>query len=341
MKRDVAKLLLVQVSLLAGCATHSSSAVRQLTAPRTQNEASRSAAPDEPSRPAQLAAATQSSPDAFLVHTFSGGVELRSVHGGTSRVLAPNADSAMYDHKLELLWIVQESRISVIDLRATSSAPVEIVRGMPEVSTITIRRKDSLVSTNDGCQGPSFTLNWKEPPSVEAYDRDTEDTQIVGGAWLQSNFGRPTRASGNRIGFTDERRARLPRKLLDCDEAGLCAATAKFGSEGLQLVLVHDKSGGDCWNRACVVLDPQKNRYASPSDLGSWTSATKVRPGSCGLYYFDESDKLFLSGSRLCTIGASCEKLGGLALGWLQSGDIVGDIGSTGDEDEDEDGDAE
>jgi hypothetical protein len=198
-----------------------------------------------------------------------------------------------------------------------------------------IGRGDSVVSTNEACQAPSFTLLWKDPPGFEAYDADTDDTRITGRSWLQVNLNRPAREVGVAHPFEYGKRVRLARKLLDCEDPDSCGTTAKLGKDGLELVLVRDKSGGDCWTRACIVRDPRTNRYASPPNLKAWTTAAKAKPGPCGLYYFDRSQKSFLVGNRLCVEGSPCQKLNGQALGWLQPGDVAGDIGSTGDEGDD------
>lgn len=329
----VSRLGLLVFSLCAGCMASSSAAVRTPASASIEPRSATSAPLDKHTEMDEAASlqALRRDPDAFLVHAESGKIELRSTQGAPARELAANASLAIYDPALELIWFVAEDRLNVLDLRARSFEPIEVVRGVPEVSVLSIHRANSSVSTNEACQGPSFTLLWNEAPSFEAYDRDVTDTSITGRSWLQTQLNRPERAIGARRDFEGER-VRLPRKLLDCEEPSSCATTAKFGGRDLELVLVRDKAGGDCWNRACIVRDPRTNRYASPPDLQHWTTAAKAKPGPCGLYYFDQAQRSYLIGNRLCFGEPTCQDLEGEALGWLQGGDIVGDIGDTGEE---------
>lgn len=273
--------------------------------------------------------------DGFIV-SVGGRIELRSMSTSEVAVLAEEASGeSVYDPELELIWYTHEERLFVIDLRETHSAPILIASAIPEFSKLQIYRERSSVGTQDTCEGPTLTLRWSESPSVDAYDGDISETVIDGRPWLQQQMARSARAIGAKRELTGKR-LRLPRKVTDCEFPEFCAATAEFGERDLQLVLVLDKGGGDCWNRGCLLRDPHTDRYASPPDRELWGPVEQAKPGACGLYYFNQKKSAFLVGSRLCLAGAACTALDGEALGWLNAGDTVGAVGDPGDDEEEE-----
>lgn len=269
--------------------------------------------------------------DAFIVRAW-GRIELRSMSEPGVTVLAEKASGeTVYDPELELIWYTHAGQLFVIDLRDVASAPVLIASAIPDVSKLEIFRADSSVGTLDTCEGPTLTLNWNESPSVEAYDGDISETRIDGRSWLQAQNARPERSVGETRAL-EGKPVRLPRKVVDCEIPEVCGATADFGERDLQLVLVLDKGGGDCWNRGCLLRDPATDRYASPPDREHWGPSDKAKRGPCGLYYFNQPKSAFLVGNRLCLAGAACQDLEGEALGWLNAGDTVGAAGDPGDE---------
>ena len=270
--------------------------------------------------------------DAFIVHA-EGRIELRSLGETAIEVLAEDAsDLALYDPVLELIWYTQEEQLFVIDLRETEPARTLIASSIPDVSRLEILQANRSVRIQETCEGPTLSLHWNEHPSVDAYDGDISQTRIDGSSWLQAQKARPARVVGATRSFEEGKRVRLPRGLLDCEIPEVCAASVPFGVGDLQLVLVLDKSGGDCWNRGCLLRDPQTNRYASPVDRDGWGRAEKTKRGPCGLYFFNQQKTAFLVGTRLCLVETGCTELGGAALGWLNPGDTVGAVGSPDDE---------
>ena len=311
------QILCVISSLL--CASCGASAPRESRAPQVA--------------PSKL---TQKKPypsDGFIM-SVGGRIELRSMSAPEATVLAEEASGeTVYDPALELIWYTHEERLFVIDLRETGSAPILIASAIPEGAKLEIARGGSSVGTEDTCEGPTLTLRWNENPSVEAYDGDISETVIDGRSWLQEQTRRPARAIGAKRELNGKQ-LQLPRKVVDCELPEQCGATAEFGERDLQLVLVLDKGGGDCWNRGCLLRDPHTDRYASPPDRELWGPVEQAKPGACGLYYFNQQKSAFLVGSRLCLAGGACAALDGEALGWLSAGDTVGAVGDPGDDDE-------
>jgi hypothetical protein len=92
----------------------------------------------------------------------------------------------------------------------------------------------------------------------------------------------------------------------------------------LQLVLLREAMGGDCWHRACLLHDTRTQRFASPLDVTHWERAERTKPGTCGPFMFDQWEQAFLTDDALCVLVEGCQSLGGSALGWLVPGEIVG-----------------
>lgn len=311
------------VTLWLPCLSCGASATLETRAPQAQVA---------PKKPAQKKPYPS---DGFIV-SVGGRIELRSVSTPEVTVLAEEASGeTVYDPELELIWYTHEGRLFVVDLREPGSAPILIASAIPDVSKLQIDREERSVGTEDTCEGPALTLRWNASPSVEAYDGDISETVIDGRPWLQQQMARSARAIGAKRELNGKR-LRLPRKVTDCEMPEECAVTAEFGERDLQLVLVLDKGGGDCWNRGCLLRDPHTDRYASPPDRELWGPVEQAKPGACGLYYFNQQKSAFLVGSRLCLAGAACTALDGEALGWLNAGDIVGAVGDPGDDEVEE-----
>jgi hypothetical protein len=267
---------------------------------------------------------------AFLVHGVSGQVSLQSATGSAPRVLIPHADLAIYDPALELLWYLTADRLQVFDLRDMEAPPVLVARNMPDISRLVVKRGQTSVSSEDGCDAPFAKLTWSGRPKLEAFSTDEPAAaRIEGRDWLRAQLERPARPIGPRRDFTEEQ-VELPASVLDCEMPEMCATVVDFGAYDWQLVLVRDAAGGDCWNRGCLLRDPHSKLYASPPTPRAWSPATSAAMGPCGLYFFDEKQTLFLVNRSLCRVGGDCQEIGGEALGWLVPGDVVGAVGDVG-----------
>lgn len=95
-------------------------------------------------------------------------------------------------------------------------------------------------------------------------------------------------------------------------------------AEVVELVLVVEKMGGDCWQRECLLRDPRSGNFATPPTAAAWGEVNSTRKGPCGVYLFDHAQTSYLIDRMLCTPETQCRDLGGLGLGWLVPGDSVG-----------------
>jgi hypothetical protein len=300
-------------------------AARSATAPQAVARRSRDA-PSAPSADssavvADLGPQTQQ----FLVHAASGAIELRSYSSNGSRALVPHADAALYDATLELIWFLYEGTLSVLDLRAPESAPTVIATGIPDVvSRFSIARSGDLAETEDDCDLDAISLEWSESPTISLAFANAPKLRIDNTAWLRAQFNRKARDAGTRREFSEHRIA-LPSKLLHCEEKEFCGTTVGFGTQGLELVRLIDKSGGDCMHRGCVLRDARTRLFATPPQADQWGPAETTKPGPCGLFMFDQSQTRFLVADSRCSSGEGCRDLGGgHAMGWLVPGDTVG-----------------
>ena len=261
---------------------------------------------------------------AFLVHTEGGAVVER---GATtpSQTLIPHADTVLYDAALELLWYIESNQLLVLDLRARSAAPELIVRDMKDSDRLTVMRGGHIVADRDGCESPYAVLEWTEKPKVKLMlDDSGARVKIDGGAWLKAQLTRAER-SVPAASLFGAQTVSLPASLLACEEEETCGASVPFADRGWQLVLVTDRSGGDCWERACLLHNPKADRFATPPGAQAWLPAAAAKPGSCGPYRFDPSRTAYLVERWLCVGDRPCEELAGQALGWLEPGETVGE----------------
>lgn len=261
----------------------------------------------------------------FLVHTEDGVIVERGATTASAQTLVPHADATLYDPSLELLWYIENNQLLVLDLRARSAAPALIVRDMKDMDRLTVMRGRHIVADRDGCESPYAVLEWNEKPKIKLMLADTnERVKIDGIAWLKAQLGRAGRPEAPSSAFGDQK-VEVPASLLSCEDEESCATSVPFANRGWQLVMVVDRAGGDCWERACLLRDPKKDLFATPPRPQTWGPATSTTPGPCGPYRFDPSQSAYLVQRWLCSADAPCEDLGGQALGWLEPGGVVGE----------------
>jgi hypothetical protein len=266
----------------------------------------------------------------FLVQTDAHALVLKSSSSTATHMLVTHADSALYQDTLELLWFLDGDRLSVLDLRKPDATAVVVARGSTEGRFMVHHGRQS-IATEDGCDLPFIDLDWSAAPKIQPVLHDAPDLRIENGAWLQAEFQRPARSGGRSRDFSGDVHVPLPAKLLRCDDPESCGTALEFGAwPKRELVLVVDISGGDCFERACLLRDSSSGLYATPPDAKRWGDVEHTPNGPCGPYRFDEAQTSFLMGRWLCTLGPVdnvCKDVGGLALGWLMPGDSVGEPG--------------
>jgi hypothetical protein len=267
--------------------------------------------------------------DKFLVRTSEGAIEVRSASAAGRQVLIPHAQLALYDPALELIWYIEENQLSVFDLRKPADAPVVIVRDMQDMIDVNVARAQHIVSAEDGCEGPYADLQWSATPKIEPYLSEVEHEFVIDGrSWLQEQLTRTERPVLRRSGFDTQKRLRLQKKIMRCDMDDVCGSTVAFGDTGAQLVVIHTVTGGDCFTQSCLLHDPRSKRFASPLHATEWGPAAAALRGPCGIYRFDQSKAQYLVGSWLCRVDGGCQHIDGTALGWLEPGAEVGDVGA-------------
>lgn len=263
----------------------------------------------------------------FLVHRADGGIVLASRAALEGLVLVPHADAVLYQSALELLWFRDEERLSALDLRNAGAGPVLVARGLPDVNRLSVTHPNQTSETEDGCDLPYISLSWSEASKIEAFSVPAPSLRLENAAWLDSQRARPARSVGQRLDF-EASSLRLPKRILDCEDREACGTSVAFAGRGLELVRVLDRTGGDCFRRACVLRDPQTGLFAAPPVAQAWSSAEKVERGPCGLYLFDQKQSAFLLGHVLCEPEKPCQELGGNAIGWREPGPVVGAPGA-------------
>jgi hypothetical protein len=265
--------------------------------------------------------------DQFLVVSGENALVLRTRERVVA-VLARSVQTALYDSKLELVWVAGEA-LRVVDLRRANAKPISIVREWPGTSSLTISHPASTLTSNEACDvGDSATLDWKEQPTLRVIANESRQLRLESKAWLRAELARAVRPLADPEA-TDLRyeqpHVALPDRIAHCLDAEECGKAVRFGAYDLQLVLAVTLQG-DCWHPYCVFRDPKSGAFSSPT-LGEEWQGTGYRAGPCGPYYFDRSGKSFLVGDRLCKVGEPCQSAGGYVLGWRVPGVVVGTFG--------------
>jgi hypothetical protein len=268
--------------------------------------------------------------DEFLVLTPGsergpGDLVLRTAGGGV-RILARSVSDALYDPKLELVWLEGDS-LRVVDLRRPEAEPILIVREWQGTSRLTIHHPASSLSNNETCDvGDGASLEWDEDPRLERMDERTLELPLESREWLRAELHRVARDISESVTFStsDERsRLALPPGVARCEDPDECGRAVPFGASGLQLVLAVTMTG-DCWHPYCLFHDPSSGQWSSPLLGERWKGAAGNTAGPCGNYAFDRAATSFLIDGRLCGPDERCNDIGGRALGWRHPGPIVG-----------------
>jgi hypothetical protein len=249
----------------------------------------------------------------------------RDASRARGKTLVTHADTVLYDPALELLWYVEVNQLHVLDLRLPGQPPVLLVRDMKQVDRLTVLHDGHAVALHDGCDEPYAVLEWSSKPRVKLFLAETKArVRIDGLAWLKQESKRPARPVATAHTFF-ENKVELPAALLDCEDEELCGTSIPFGNRAWQLVLVTHRADGDCAERACLLREPQKERYATPPHPQQWNAADKTKAGPCGPYYFDPSGAAYLVEHWVCVRDAPCQEVGGEVLGWREPGEVIGE----------------
>jgi hypothetical protein len=292
---------------------------------------------------------TRAGSDVFLVGEQGGAIIARSL-AVQKRVVVSSAAWWLYDEGHELVWTIYDHVLSVADLR-TDSPPIPLATGLEEVGSIWVEWPEpngsEHVREENACESfDAVEIKMRAKPALRLIASNEPRPLLTNGlSWLKAQAGRSrTRPSisQRRVGFPlNASRVSLPKQWVGCEDEQRCGRSAPFGSSHLQLVLVADKHGADCWQRSCLLFNPDTREFSSPPviensetlDLSTaplparWTSASEARPGICGPYYFDATGTAFLVRNYLCSVNGECQDLGATGIGWLEPGLVIGEPG--------------
>ncbi len=272
--------------------------------------------------------------DEFLLLRDTGELTLSTPEGGASRVLERGVVDASYDPALELVWLQTIDELRVYDLRKPDAESVLIAHGLSGARRLQVDHAQSRLLPDDGCDLPFVELGWSRQPTLVGMVEEVPDLRLEGTAWLMAELARPRRdVPRTRLSAFDLRAARarvsLPPGRARCEEPAACGAAVPLPGWGIELVLVQDQMGEDCWTRSCLLHDPKTDRYATPPLPERWGSVDETEAGTCGPFQFDARAQRFLLERSLCS-ASGCRKLPGRAMGWRKPGATVGTPGAPG-----------
>jgi hypothetical protein len=264
--------------------------------------------------------------DARLVAEAPDGAQLGSLAGIPAGAVA-------LDPRMELVWIRQPDRLLVLDLRVPEPKPEIIatkLAGALDFEVRVSRRDTSFATVSRFCEkSPGVVLKWSTNPKLTS-----GDGKLVGRRWLASNRDRALieipelQNFDAESGWDDDRSnglepVQLPSRKR-CQDEQVCGRFQYFGKLGWQLVLVGNRWDA-CPGSECMMLDPDRRKFATPPANAPWGTFEETKPGSCGPYRFDRSQVWYFSVASLCKLGGACRALPGRALGWVDPGPVIGD----------------
>jgi hypothetical protein len=286
-----------------------------------------------------LRAAAAGSP-VLLYLVNETGVWARSADGKLSRSIARGpVQEAIYDPKLDLLWVRRSGKVEVMDLRQPKPKAIPIVTEISDLGEINVPSvgKQTL-TTPKVCVVPgSVDITGGSSPSVgvRGFDEGEPPTpKLVGKAWLTKEANREPRAikleKASLPAFGTEAVVKLPGKVAKCaEDPKECGTAVAFGASGWQLVFAGEDEGEDCKHYRCLLRDPATGKMGKPPLPAKWSDDAKPNlVGECGLYRFDPSGKWYAIDTKLCAVGGTCQTIKEMIpLGWLDGGQNVGTDG--------------
>jgi hypothetical protein len=300
---------------------------------------SASALPAPSAAPAPSSSLPDDSPR-FLAGTAGESISLYSLRGPI-RVVVPQVSAWLYDPGHSLLWFADDTRFAVADLRRQLPA-IELAKNLPPASSIWVEWPSSepspFVRPETGCEDSTGAIELKisRKPSLHLLEEQRRVALSPAAAgWLQQQLARSTALPPARDFSPGAQRVALPQRWSGCEEPGNCGLFVPFGNGPLRLVLVGEKLE-DCTHRACLLFNPETQKFASPPVLvdatgvpsaaapPAWSDLAHAIQGSCGPYFFDASSAHFATQHYLCRADGGCRDLGAEFIGWLEPGPSVG-----------------
>jgi hypothetical protein len=265
-----------------------------------------------------------------------GRLVARTVDGAFSRTLLPGPYGAgVADAQRDLVWLRGERALDVLDLRATSLAPVTVVTypdGALEKLGAELAEpprwssdRALFVQVATPCRrSAGLVLEWaRDGASAAAW---AAGFRAVAKSWLFAEERRTRNELGPEPYPTGHLRRKAPANVGTCKHDGRtevgrrrCGEAVPFGGTGLELVVV-GASTERCPAEQCALVNPRSKKVSPVPGFALDDEAA----ASCGPFWFDRTGRFFLVGERVCTATLECTVVGRRALGWLEGGHLVG-----------------
>jgi hypothetical protein len=265
----------------------------------------------------------------------TGQLVARTVDGGVSRVLLPGPyGDAAPDAERDLVWLRDDHKLDVLDLRGPALAPVTVVtfpdKAMQQIGEhITEPPRwtmDGFVSIMLGSpcgKGAGLRLDWSH--NGESTQEFAKGFRAVAKDWFAAQEHRAKQPLGPDPFGARAAKHKVPKKVGTCatdakEEFGKdrCGTAAPFGATGVDLVVV-GASSEHCPASHCQLYDPKAKKFTPVPGLDASDDAAP----SCGPFRFDSAGTSFLIADQACGADLTCRSAGKLAIGWLEGNRVV------------------
>lgn len=264
-----------------------------------------------------------------------GQLVARTVDGGLSRVLLPGPyGDAAPDAERDLVWLRDDHKLDVLDLRGAALAPVTLVtfpdKAMAQLGDhITEPPRwtmDGFVSIMLGSacgKASGLRLDWSH--NGESTQEFAKGFRAVARDWFAAQEHRAKQPLGPDPFPARTGKHKVPKKVGTCatdakEEFGKdrCGTAAPFGATGVDLVVV----GADaehCPASHCQLYNPRTKKFTPVPGIDATDSAAP----SCGPFLFDTTATSFLVADQACGPDLACQSAGRRAIGWLEGNRAV------------------
>jgi hypothetical protein len=271
----------------------------------------------------------------LLALDAKGQLVARTVDGAFTRVLVPGPyGDAAPDAERDLVWLRDDHKLDVLDLRGKALAPVTVVtfpdKAMEQLgqhiteppSWVTDKFVNVMLATPCG-KATGLRLEWATGESTAAW---AKGFRAVAKDWLAAEDKRVKHALGSDPFPSTSKKRKVPRNVGTCradakEEYGKsrCGEAMPFGATGAELVI----TGADadrCPASQCGLYDPKAKQFSA---VPGFDPGDEAAP-SCGPFLFDRAGTSFLAGEKACGPDLTCGSVGRLAIGWLEGNRALG-----------------
>jgi hypothetical protein len=260
----------------------------------------------------------------------------RTVDGSVTRVLlaGPYGDAAP-DAERDLVWLRDDHKLDVLDLRGKVLAPVTVVtfpdkameklgQHITEPPMWTMDRFVNVTLSTPCAKASGLRLEWAH--NGESTADWAKGFRATGKTWFAAEDKRAKHALGADPYPSTSKKRKVPRNVGTCqadakEESGknLCGAAMPFGATGAELVTTGARAER-CPAVQCGLYDPRTKKFSAVPGLDA---ADEAAP-SCGPFLFDSAGTSFLIKDQACGPDLTCSSVGRLAIGWLEGNRALG-----------------